>query len=211
MWIFVNALKLAVSLDDARESVYAWDKLLCDEAAVIVPKRREFCNKLVELAKVAHEKLTDGKETLELHYVTAITGQTPQEVRECMQQLLADNLEKDFALRHTGVGCQRDDIAVKIDGVDVRNFGSQGQLRTTALSLKLAELNIFKQLIGEYPVLILDDVLSELDETRQARLLNFDPELQILLTSATDVLQKILSENYKLFEIRSGVCKEKRQ
>ena len=202
-----NALKQAMDLMDAQESVYAWDKLLADEAAVIVPKRREFCNKLVGLARDAHARLTDGKETLELRYVTGIKGETPQEVRDCLLQLLVDNLEKDFALRHTSVGCQRDDIAIKVNGVDVRNFGSQGQLRTTALSLKLAELNIFKQLIGEYPVLILDDVLSELDPLRQNRLLNFDPELQILLTSATDVSDKILSDHYKLFHIHGGTCR----
>ena len=201
-----NALKQAMDLEDAKESVFAWDKLLADEAALIVSKRREFCAKLKGLAKTAHEKLTDGKETLELDFVTKLTGETPAEIRDSLLQLLADNLEKDFALRHTSVGCQRDDIAIKINGVDVRNFGSQGQLRTTALSLKLAELNIFKNLIGEYPVLILDDVLSELDPVRQNRLLNFDPELQILLTSATDVSQKILSKEYKIFEIHAGTC-----
>ena len=204
-----NALKQAVDLEDARESVFAWDNLLAEEAARIVPKRREFCEKLKMLAKDAHEKLTDGKETLELKYVTQLQGETAEETRDNLLQLLNDNLEKDFALRHTSVGCQRDDIAIKINGVDVRNFGSQGQLRTTALSLKLAELKNFKNLIGEYPVLILDDVLSELDEERQRRLLNFDPELQILLTSATDISQKLMETPHKVFAIHAGVCKEK--
>ena len=203
-----NALKQAADVADAKESVFAWDRLLCEEASRIVPKRREFCDKLKGLAKTAHEKLTDGKETLELTYVTQLRGETPQEIHDNLLAMLESNLEKDFQLRHTSVGCQRDDIAIKINGVDVRNFGSQGQLRTTALSLKLAELTIFKNLIGEYPVLIMDDVLSELDADRQNRLLNFDTELQILLTSATDLSQKILSEHYKLFEIHSGTCTE---
>ncbi|MCM1289572.1 MAG: DNA replication/repair protein RecF [Corallococcus sp.] len=204
-----NALKQAYDLDDAKESVFAWDKLLAEEAARIVPKRREFCEKLKTLAKTAHEKLTDGKETLELNYVTQLQGETAKETYKYLLQLLQNNLEKDFGLRHTSAGCQRDDIAIKINGADVRNFGSQGQLRTTALSLKLAELAIFKNLIGEYPVLILDDVLSELDADRQRRLLNFDPELQILLTSATDISHKLMEAQYKVFEIRAGVCTEK--
>jgi len=204
-----NALKQAVDLEDAKESVFAWDKLMAEEAARIVPKRREFCEKLKNLAKTAHEKLTDGKETLELEYITQLQGETAQETHDWLLAALQDNSEKDFGLRHTSIGCQRDDIAVKINGTDVRNFGSQGQLRTTALSLKLAELANFRNLIGEYPVLILDDVLSELDADRQRRLLNFDPELQILLTSATDVSQKLMAKQYKIFEILAGVCLQK--
>ena len=97
---------------------------------------------------------------------------------------------------------------MKINGIDVRTFGSQGQLRTTALSLKLAELMIFKDIIGEYPILLLDDVLSELDADRQKRLLNFDKRLQILLTTATEIPQEMLGE-CKQFVITNGVCQEK--
>ena len=113
-------------------------------------------------------------------------------------------MEKDFQLRYTTVGCQRDDLHIKIDGVDVRTFGSRGQLRTAALTLKLAELTVFKNLTGEYPVLILDDVLSELDPDRQKRLMSLDGEIQILLTSATQVA----NDGAKHFVIEKGMCKE---
>lgn len=204
-----NALKLAFSLQEAQDAVFAWDKVIAEEGARIVLKRKMFCEQLKEYAKVSHEKLTDGKEQLQLGFVTQLQGETVEEIYENYLAALGKSVEKDFELRHTSIGCQRDDIMLKINGVDVRSFGSQGQLRTTALSLKLAELTIFKNLIGEYPVLILDDVLSELDEDRQKRLLSFDSELQILLTSATDIADKLPQNDCRVFEISGGVCKQK--
>lgn len=204
-----NALKQAADLQDAKDAVFGWNRIIAEEGARIITKRKRFCQQLKGLAKSSHEKLTDGKEALTLEYITKISGDNVQEIANNYLAALEESMEKDFQLRHTSVGCQRDDIMLQINGVDVRSFGSQGQLRTVALSLKLAELVIFKNLMGEYPVLILDDVLSELDADRQRRLLNFDPELQILLTSATDISEKLLTETYKIFEIRHGVCKEK--
>lgn len=198
-----NALKDARDIKDARDAVFCWDKILAEEGAQIVAKRRDFCEKLAKPAAEAHQKLADGKEQLQLKYLPNIIGETPQKTYEGLRLALEENLEHDFRLRHTGVGCQRDDISLKINGVDVRNFGSRGQLRTTALSLKLAELTLFRNLTGEYPVLILDDVLSELDAERQKRLLNFDVELQILLTSATDICG-MLPQNGKVFDIKEG-------
>ncbi len=203
-----NALKLARDLDGAKDAAFCWDKIIAEEGARIVLKRRRFCQRLKPLAKESHEKLSDGKETLEMQYISNISGETLQQITKNFSAALEENLIKDFQLRHTGVGCQRDDISLKINDVDVRSFGSQGQLRTTALSLKLAELSLFKEIIGEYPILILDDVLSELDADRQKRLLNFDDDLQILLTSATDVSQKLLAEKRKIFTISAGVCTE---
>ncbi len=204
-----NLLKQAKSVDEARETVFVWDEQLADEGAKIILKRRAFCDKLKIFAKETHSALTDGKEQLELAYVARINGENYPELSKNYRNSLANDLEKDFVLRHTSSGCQRDDVVLKINGIDVRTFGSQGQLRTTALALKLAELKIFKNLIGEYPVLILDDVLSELDSERQKRLLDFDPELQILLTSATDVPHSLAGDNCKYFLIKQGVCMEK--
>lgn len=204
-----NLLKQAKNAEEAKETVFAWDNQIAEEGARIIVKRKAFCGKLKVYAKDCHERLTDGKESLDLDYVTAIKGETVSEVCRNYLETLSQNLEKDFALRHTSAGCQRDDVALKINGTDVRNFGSQGQLRTTALSLKLAELSIFKEIIGEYPVLLLDDVLSELDADRQKRLLNFGGDLQVLLTAATDVAPDLIGEkNCKRFTIRQGVCSE---
>ncbi len=204
-----NLLKQAATLDEARELLFVWDKQIAEEGAKVVFKRSSFCEKLKTHAKKCHLNLTDGKEELTLEYVTQIKGESVKELSENYLTLLTDNVEKDFQLRHTTVGCQRDDIALKTNGIDVRSFGSQGQLRTAALSLKLAELSIFKDLIGEYPVLILDDVLSELDCDRQRRLLNFDKDLQILLTSATEIDSNLVKTDCKYFTIDGGVCEEK--
>lgn len=204
-----NLLKQARSIEEVRDTVFVWDKQIADEGARVIAKRKSFCDKLKLYAKACHATLTDGEEQLDLDYFTQISGDGVGKIAENYLKLLQDNVEKDFQLRHTSVGCQRDDVALKINGTDVRSFGSQGQLRTTALSLKLAELQIFKNLIGEYPVLILDDVLSELDVDRQRRLLNFDPELQILLTSATEISHDLASTNCKFFTVKQGLCTEK--
>ncbi len=204
-----NALKSAATLEEAKDAVYGWNKVMAEEGARIVLKRRRFCDNLKGLAAECCRRLTDDKEVLQLAYSTRFKGETLQELTENYLQELESSIERDFQMRHTCVGCQRDDILIKINGVDVRNFGSQGQLRTAALSLKLAELNVFKNLIGEYPVLILDDVLSELDAERQKRLLNFDKDIQILLTSATEIPQELLSDDCKIFNITNGVCSQK--
>ena len=204
-----NLLKTAKTVDELKDTIFVWDKQIAEEGAKVVHKRRSFCEKLKLCAEQCHATLTDGKEQLELGYVTQIKGDSIADLAENYLKLLSNNLEKDFQLRYTSAGCQRDDIALAINGTDVRAFGSQGQLRTTALSLKLAELQIFKNIIGEYPVLILDDVLSELDIDRQRRLLNFDSDLQILLTTATEINHDLAGNNCKFFTISQGVCNEK--
>ena len=201
-----NLLKQARTVEEVRDTVFVWDKQIAEEGARVIAKRKSFCEQLKVFAKQSHATLTNGEENLELDYVTQISGHGVAKIAENYLNLLQNNLEKDFGLRHTSVGCQRDDVALKINGTDVRNFGSQGQLRTTALSLKLAELQIFKNIIGEYPVLILDDVLSELDVERQRRLLNFDPELQILLTSATEISHDLAGADCKFFTVKQGLC-----
>lgn len=204
-----NILKQAVSVDSARDTLFAWDEQIAEEGAKIILKRKQFCDKLKDYARKCHATLTNGKETLELDYLTQIKGDTVADTAKAYAETLSKNVEKDFQLRYTSAGCQRDDISLKVNGVDARSFGSQGQLRTTALSLKLSELEIFKDLIGEYPVLILDDVLSELDLERQKRLLNFDKNMQILLTTATEIDRSLVDDDCKYLDISNGVCKER--
>lgn len=202
-----NLLKQAKDPDELKQTIFVWDEQIAEEGAKIITKRRNFCEKLKVFAKETHASLTDGAERLSLNYVTQISGETVADIAANYRDALRANLEKDFELHYTSTGCQRDDVALKLNDADVRTFGSRGQLRTVALALKLAELKIFKNIIGEYPVLILDDVLSELDPERQRRLLNFDKELQILLTSATYVSEELTGE-CKRFKIKNGVCSE---
>ena len=188
--------------------LFVWNKQLAEEGAKVVLKRAQFCEKLKIHANKCHAALSDGKENLTIDYVTQINGSDYEALYSNYLRMLNDATEKDFQLRHTSIGCQRDDIALKINNVDVRNFGSQGQQRTAALALKLAELNIIKEIIGERPVLILDDVLSELDADRQKRLLNFDDDLQILLTTATEIDPELIQTECKRFGIKNGACEE---
>lgn len=139
--------------------------------------RQNFIDKLAPYAKMVHEYLTDKKESICLEY-TSIQEDTEQDIKNA----LSNNFEKDFKLGYTTYGVHRDDIKVSIDGVDVRAFGSQGQQRTCALSMKLAELEIIKQNTQAVPVLLLDDVLSELDDGRKLKLLKFCTKAQTLLT-----------------------------
>ena len=205
-----NLLKQARTVEEFRETCFVWDKQIAEEGARVIAKRKSFCDKLKVFAKQSHATLTNNEENLELDYVTQIKGDNVNEIAENYKKALLNSAEKDLQLRYTTVGCQRDDVALSINGTDVRSFGSQGQLRTTALSLKLAELQIFKNMLGEYPILILDDVLSELDVDRQRRLLNFDAELQILLTTATEIPHDLAATDCKFFSVKNGACKEKR-
>ena len=99
-----------------------------------------------------------------------------------MLNLLHKNRKKDIETKNTSVGPHRDDFSIEINGIDARSFGSQGQQRTSVLTIKFASLEIIKELLGEYPVLLLDDVLSELDTNRQEYILNSIKEVQTLIT-----------------------------
>jgi len=182
-----NLLKQGHEPDKLKDLIFAWDEQLVREGARIVAKRKEFCQKLKVFATQSHSKLTDGKESLVMEYLTQIEGSTLTELEQSYAKLLEESFDKDCQLRYTTSGCQRDDILLKIGNVDVRSFGSQGQQRSTALALKLAELEIFNQINGEYPVLLLDDVLSELDYNRQKQLLCFAKHTQVLLTTACPI------------------------
>ncbi len=199
-----SLLKSSNNIDSLKDMLFVWDTQLALECARIVYKRQAFCNTLKDFAADAHLRVSGGKEKLELTYITAIKGDSIAEKKQTALNLLKSTLQRDFELRYTTTGCQRDDIKFSVNGVDVREFGSQGQQRTSSLALKLAELSVFKQTTGDYPVLMLDDVLSELDLTRQKQLLTFDEDMQIILTATH--LEQALEKNlqYKKFTITEG-------
>ncbi|MBE7084530.1 MAG: DNA replication/repair protein RecF [Clostridiales bacterium] len=163
------------------DTLPVWDEQLCKYASTIVKKRTEFLDKLAPYAKEVHAYLTDGAEELILRPEKRYEGEEA-EIAQTLARRLANNYEKDMRLGFTTVGPHRDDIEVLINGIDAKSYASQGQQRTSALSLKLAEVQIFKELSGEYPVLILDDVMSELDLPRRKKLLQRIHGIQTLLT-----------------------------
>ena len=170
-------LKQNLKLEDMKNILSIWDDQLATYAQKIKRYRQNFVLNLAPYAKKAHSYITDGKEQLGVEYVS-IEENTKEEIIKKLEQ----NIEKDLALGYTTYGVHRDDIKVTVNGIDVRTYGSQGQQRTCALSLKLAELNIIEDITHTRPVLLLDDVLSELDESRKKRLLDFVKGTQTFIT-----------------------------
>ena len=163
------------------DTLPVWDEQLCQYAAVIVKKRAEFLDQLAPYAKEYHSLLTDGVEELIVKPDRKYEGEEA-EIAKTLMRRLENNYEKDLRLGYTTVGPHRDDLDVTINGIDAKAYASQGQMRTAALALKLAEVQIFKSLSGEYPILVLDDVMSELDLKRRKKLLSCIADVQTILT-----------------------------
>ena len=176
-----NTLLKNRDVDLVLDTLPVWDEQLCKYAAIIVKKRAEFVEKLAPYAKEYHAFLTDGGEELVIT-PDRIYEREESEISKKLLTRLENNYEKDLRLGFTTVGPHRDDLEVTIGGVDAKAYASQGQTRTAALALKLSEVQIFKALSGESPILVLDDVMSELDLPRRKKLLKCISELQTVLT-----------------------------
>ncbi len=176
-----NNLLKSRSLEAVYDSLPVWDEQLCKYAAVVASKRAEYIEMLSPLAKEAHSYLTDGAEELCISPEKKYKGSAAELETRLFAELSA-NYERDIRLGYTASGPHRDDIDIEINGDDAKTYASQGQTRTAALSIKLAEVEIFKRLSGEYPVLILDDVMSELDLPRRKKLVERTSGLQTILT-----------------------------
>lgn len=168
----------------------------------IIEEREKFLLRINEVIQKAHEKLSGGKERLRLVYEKNVSS-------ECFENELKKNREKDLHFRVSTLGPHKDDISFYIGELDVRRFGSQGQQRTAALSLKLAEIELVKQEIKDTPILLLDDVLSELDRKRQHYLLDSIGEIQtfITCTGIDDFIQNQFELNH-VFHVAEGVVYE---
>ena len=188
------------------DTLPVWDEQLCKYAATIVKKRAEFLEKLAPYAKELHSYLTDGAEELLLRPDKKYEGDE-EEISKTLLRKLSGNYDKDLRLGFTTVGPHRDDLDILISGIDAKAYASQGQTRTAALSMKLAEVQIFKELSGEYPILILDDVMSELDLPRRKKLLQRIHGIQTLLT-CTHAERVLYGTECNKIRIESGHIKE---
>lgn len=158
----------------------AWDSQLASHGVPIIVKRRTFIQRIAPLADELHQELTDGKERLEVRYLPSISlpasEDGPADGSAMLEAFLAaiENIKRDELRRGTTlVGPQRDDLQFLINGMDARTYGSQGQQRTVTLSLKLAEYRLMEEYVGEPPLLLLDDVMSDLDDARRTHLLKW--------------------------------------
>lgn len=184
------------------ETIDIWDCQLLIYGKRIIAKRREFILQLNEMIQDIHQNLTGGKEQMELKYEANVS-------EESYEETLAANRGRDLKMHTTCTGPHRDDLCVKVNGFDIRKYGSQGQQRTAALSLKLSEIYMVKKTIQDTPVLLLDDVLSELDHNRQNYLLNSIHEIQTLITCTglDDFVNSRFRIN-KIFQVSAGTVRQ---
>ena len=180
-----------------------WDEQLIRYGLPLMEYRKQFIDQLNRLIEVVHGKLTGKKEHLVLSY-------EPNVQPEEFSAVLVKNRESDKKQKTTLSGPHRDDMSFFIDQIDIRKFGSQGQQRSAALSLKLSEIELVRELIHDYPILLLDDVLSELDRGRQNHLLNSINHIQTMITCTG--LDDFIGHRFplnRIFKVTGGeVCKE---
>lgn len=185
-----------------------WDEKLADIGTKIMLRRTVFINQLAEMSSKIHFQITDGTEKLDVKYISSLTSKNGSDYDTIYKEFLMTlekNQNKDVERGYTTIGPHRDDLGLSINSKDIRSFGSQGQQRTAALSLKLSEIEIIYNELGEYPILLLDDVMSELDGHRQNFLIKTFDKVQTIVT-ATEVGQLYQDHlnNGKLFRISSG-------
>lgn len=186
-----------------RETLSIWDSQLASFGSKLIERREIFISQLDDILGKLHTKLSGGKEKIEIIY------EKNTEIDE-LEDKLKKNQEKDILLKQTTVGPHRDDIRFMVNDIDIRKFGSQGQQRTAALSLKLSEIELVKKSIKDTPVLLLDDVLSELDSNRQNYLLNSIGDIQTIITcTGLDEFVKNRFEINKVFKVVDGSVESK--
>lgn len=183
---------------DLIDTLQVWDMQLLEYGRHVIKKRREFVNELNEIIQDIHSNISGGREKLIIKYEPSIDD-------IFFEDELLKARSRDLKLCQTTVGPHRDDMLFSVDGVDIRKYGSQGQQRTSALSLKLSEISLVKKNINSTPVLLLDDVLSELDGNRQNYLLNSLSDTQTIITcTGLDEFVKNRFQVDKVFHVVKG-------
>ena len=185
-------LKDVYERKDLLETLDVWDIQLVTYGNRVMERRKLFINQMNEIIGNVHEKLTGGREKIKLLYEPGVKEYS-------FEDLLKKNRERDIRMKSTTIGPHRDDICFMCENMDIRKFGSQGQQRTAALSLKLAEIELVKREINDTPILLLDDVLSELDKHRQNYLLDSIRDIQTLITCTG--VEDFLNKNFSIKKI----------
>ena len=187
-----NLLKQIPHNRSLSDTLSIWDEQLITYGNSIIVRRKAFIDELNEIIGFIHDRLSGGREELSVHYDTNVDD-------TIFAKKLEQSIEKDILLKTTGVGPHRDDIRFMIKNVDIRKFGSQGQQRTAALSLKLTEIELLRKTVKEEPILLLDDVLSELDRRRQNYLLESIKNIQTIVTCTG--LEEFVNDRLKINKI----------
>ena len=183
---------------DYEETLDIWDMQLVQYGREVIRCREAFVSQLNDLIGTIHRQLSGEKESLHICYEPNVTA-------DMFEDTLRKSRPSDLKQRTTLTGPHRDDLSFIINDIDIRRFGSQGQQRTAALSLKLAEIELVKKIVNDYPILLLDDVLSELDGSRQNHLLSGINHIQTMITCTG--LEDFVNNRFridKIFKVVSG-------
>ena len=191
-----NYLRQIREENKPEEMLEIWDEKLADYGEKIFNYRNEFIEKILKKINKIHGEITDDKEKLKIEYVSNC------ENKEDYLKLLKERRKLDIIKGFTTKGVHRDDFMIYINDKEVSTYGSQGQNRTVILSLKLSELNVVYEEIGEYPILLLDDFMSELDEERRKNFLNNIKNTQVILTGTEKI--DLHDLEYNLYNIKKG-------
>lgn len=206
-----NVLKeLQKHRNDQSQMLDIWDEQLIQYGVKVMKKRAQFISKLEVWAGQIHSNITQNKETLKIVYSSSI-GTDPlqkneEELADLFRMKCAKLKQQEISRGTTLIGPHRDDLEFYINDIEVQTYGSQGQQRTCALSVKLAEIELIHQEVGEYPILLLDDVLSELDQFRQTHLLKtIENKVQTFVTTTSiDGISEETIKNSYLYEVEEG-------
>jgi DNA replication and repair protein RecF len=188
-----------------REELSSWSRTLSEYASYIYLLREEYIEKLKYYTKIFSLDISGGREKITLFYECDIENGLRDKdlIREKYERVFSESTDREIAAGTTLFGPHRDDLKIKINDNDSRLFASQGQQRSIVLSLKLSEGEIIKEMFGEYPVFLLDDVLSELDGDRRKYLLDKKGDKQIIITSCQSEELKEIAD--KTIEVQNGI------
>jgi DNA replication and repair protein RecF len=186
-----------------------WDEQLLTSASQIIHKRLQTLEKLSPLMRLTQRKLTEGAENIDIKYLLnrkrelKISDDIAAALKEIQKEMFQEEIRQGMTLW----GPHRDDLSIVVNGTDLKLYGSQGQHRTTVLALKLSELEFFRGESGEYPILLLDDVMSELDERRRNELIQFiqSKEIQCFITTTDSIgVFKKYEKETRVYQIQAG-------
>ena len=179
----------------AKETLFVWNEKLAEYGMAIIEYRKNFVDKLYRFSKEIHQEISGEK--FEIKYKTAF--ETKDEFKEKLDNSIDKEIEQGFTL----YGPHRDDFDIYTDGKDLKTYGSQGQHRSAVLALKLAQADMVYEDMGEYPVLLLDDIMSELDSERRAYLVGKIKNKQVIIT-CTDADETGITDGANLIHIDNG-------
>ncbi|MBQ1473728.1 MAG: DNA replication/repair protein RecF [Ruminococcus sp.] len=195
---------------DLKETLFIWDDSLSVVGAQIIKERFEYIRQMRESAKTFHKGISGDKEELDI--ICQCTAKAEENdsieiIRDKLKNAFLASRHEDYHTGYTSVGPHRDDLDIKINGISARRFGSQGQQRSAVLSMKLSEAELLYRKNNERPVILLDDVLSELDNSRQDFLLNKVEDYQVFVTCCEESNKEQLRKG-KVFYVNNGEVTE---